>query len=288
MPRASTTPRAALGLALLLACNDREAASATDTATTGATTSSSTAASGTSTTGATTTDVTTTDAPTTDTPTTGAPGDALQRCQPTCAADRDCTIAGQDIGFLCLAGVCRPPPCTDDAACVRALSGWTEPCAGQDTCPQGHVCIDADGEGRCALTPTMFLACADLGLDERELPTIAGDMTVTVCGVPSATCSAGTCSAPCTSDAACPAQLGHPRCELATGACVCTEDRDCQDTMKPGLIACIAGRCGCRSDMDCTGGTNVDTCYAGACGCASTASCDQQVFDGVTQVCGPA
>ena len=58
--------------------------------------------------------------------------------------------------------------------------------------------------------------------------------------------------------------------------------------MEPGLIVCIAGRCGCNSDMDCTGGLNVDTCYDGACGCASTASCSAQIYDGATQVCGPA
>jgi len=271
--RLASTPLAlALGLALL-ACNDEGDANAP-----GSTGSASTStASATTDTGETTSSL----------PTTGEPEDPLQRCQPTCTSDRDCSVGGMDIGFRCVTGVCRPPPCSDDAACILTLSGWTTPCAEQAACTEDQACVDVGGEGRCATAPGMRLQCIDLGLDERMLPTIEGEVTVTVCGVTTARCDAGTCSAPCTSDAACPAQLGHPTCEQSTGACICTEDRDCQDTLKPGLIACIAGRCGCRSDMDCTGGTNVDTCYAGACGCASTATCSSQIYDGAVQICGP-
>jgi hypothetical protein len=193
-----------------------------------------------------------------------------------------------DIGFRCITGVCRPPPCSDDAACILTLGGWTSPCTEQAACSEGHACVDVGGgEGRCATTPSMDLQCIDLGLDERMLPAIEGDMNLTVCGVTTASCDAGTCRSPCTSDATCPAQLGHPTCEQATGECICTKDRDCQDTMKPGLIACLDGRCGCRSDMDCTGGTNVDTCIAGACGCSETATCSVQIYDGAVQVCTP-
>jgi len=270
MRLASTPLVMTLGFALHLACNDEGGASSS---TASGSTSASTGASDTSDTGT--------------TPTTGEP-EALQRCRPTCTADSDCNIGGMDIGFRCITGICRPPPCSDDAACILTLSGWTLPCTDQAACGEGRACVDVGGEGRCATTPSMALQCIDLGLDEQTLPTIAGDMNVTVCGVTTASCDAGTCSAPCTSDAACPVQLGHPTCEQATGACICTEDRDCQDTMKPGLIACIAGRCGCRYDMDCTGGTNVDTCFAGACGCSSTATCSTPIYDAAVQVCGPA
>lgn len=268
--RLAPTPLAlTIGLALHLACNAEGGASSTNSAS--LTDSSATGTSSES----------------TGTPTTGD-AETLQRCQPTCTADSDCTIGGTDIGFRCVTGVCRPPPCSDDAACILTLSGWTTPCADQSACSVDQACVAVGDEGRCATRPSMDLQCIDLGLAERTLPTIAGDMNVTVCGVLTASCDAGICSAPCTSDAACPAQLGHPTCELATGACICTEDRDCQDTMKPGLIACIAGRCGCRSDMDCTGGVNVDICFAGACGCSGPATCSTQVFDAAVQICGPA
>jgi len=271
--RLASTPLAlTLGLALHVACNDEGSASSTSAASLTETSTTSP----TSTTGETTSDLT-----------TGEP-QTLQRCQPTCMADDDCTIDGMDIGFRCVTGVCRPPPCSDDAACILTLSGWTTPCGDQAECTPDQACVDVGGEGRCAARPGMDLQCIDLGLDERMLPTIAGDMTVIVCGVVTASCDEGTCKAPCTSDAACPAQLGHPTCEQATGACICTEDRDCQDTMKPGLIACNAGRCGCRSDMDCTGGVNVDTCFAGACGCSGPATCSTPIFDNAVQICGPA
>ncbi len=282
MRLASTTLVTTLALALPLACNDGGGPGATTQDTSSAATTATTASS--------TTASETTASETTSSPTTGEPADPLMRCRPTCTADTDCTVnGGQDIGFRCVGGVCRPPLCTDDAACVLTESGWTDPCAEQAACAEGQACIDVGGEGRCALTPSMFLQCIDLGLDERTLPTIEGDAMVTVCGVTTATCQEdGTCRAPCTSDAACPAEVGHPTCELATGECICADDRDCQDTMKPGLIVCIAGRCGCNSDMDCTGGLNVDTCYANACGCASTATCSAQIYDGATQNCGPA
>lgn len=257
-----------LGFALDVACNDGGGTSSTSAASLTDASASSTSSD------------------TTSSPTTGEP-ELLQRCQPTCMADSDCTIGGEDIGFRCVTGICRPPPCSDDAACVLTLSGWTTPCAEQAACDVDQACVDVGGEGRCATRPGMDLQCIDLGLDERMLPTIAGDMTVTVCGVVTASCDAGTCNAPCTSDAACPAQLGHPTCDKDSGACICTEDRDCQDTMKPGLIACIEGRCGCRSNMDCTGGVNVDTCFAGACGCSGPATCSAPIFDAAVQVCGP-
>ena len=269
MRLASTILVMTLGFALDLACHNDGDSSSSSASSTGSTTQASETAA-------------------TTTPTTGDPGDALQRCRPTCMADADCNIDGQDIGYRCVTGICRPPPCSDDAACVATLGGWTEPCANQLACPEGKVCIAVAGEGRCAITPSIDLQCIDLGLDELTQPTIEGDKNVTVCGVTMASCVAGECRAPCTSDAACPAQLGHPSCEPSTGECICTADSDCQNTMKPGLIVCIAGRCGCSSDMDCTGGTNVDTCYAGACGCASTATCSTQIYNNATQICGPA
>lgn len=227
-----------------------------------------------------------TTADTTVEPTTGEPG--LQRCEPTCEADADCTLGGDDIGFVCVDGVCGLPPCTDDDACVALLSGWSTGCGAQAECAADEVCVEiAADDGRCAVAPGPMFACADFGLEEVLRPTIEGDANATVCGSPDAACVAGACAAPCKSDAACPAFLGAPHCDRATGQCTCSSDAECLATMQPGLVACIAGRCGCTGDADCVGGTNVDTCYAGACGCAGAASCTDPVFDGATQVCRP-
>lgn len=223
---------------------------------------------------------------TTDDPTGGEPGP--QHCEPTCEADADCTLGGDDIGFRCVDGVCGLPPCSDDAACVALLSGWSTACAAQAGCEAGQVCVEvAAADGRCAAAPGPLFTCADFGLEEVMRPTIEGDANAVVCGMPDAACVADECVAPCKSDAACPASLGAPHCDVATGQCTCTSDAECQATMQPGLVACVDGRCGCTVDADCVGGTNVDTCYAGVCGCAGAASCTDAVFDGATQVCRP-
>lgn len=220
-------------------------------------------------------------------PITGGP-DELQRCAPTCKADADCLVDGVDIGFTCIDGVCDVPDCAGDDACVALLSGWSEPCTAQAGCAMDEACVDAGaGEGRCAVVPTMALACADLGLVETMRPRLEGDALVLVCAAPDAKCVEGACRSPCASDDACPALLGTPHCEVATGACVCSSDADCLAAMQPGFVACVDGRCGCTVDADCVGGSNVDVCYAGACGCSGPAACTDPVFDGADLICRP-
>jgi len=221
-------------------------------------------------------------------PTTGEPVE-LQRCTPTCSLDADCLIAGQDSGFRCIAGACQVPPCSDDAACRVAASGWQDPCADQAACGPGRACIVIDGgEGRCAALEGDMFMCTDLGLVALARDPIEGGRPVLVCGDDRSTCVDDHCARPCLSDAECPPQLGQPHCDVPTGACRCSADADCQMSGQPGLTACLAGTCGCQVDADCQGGSNVDTCVAGACGCSSTAACTSPVFDHVTQICQPA
>lgn len=206
------------------------------------------------------------------------------RCASQCEGDRDCLVAGEDKGFRCVAGLCDVPACTSDERCVADYSGWKTPCADQAGCAAGEACIDVEGEGRCALAPGVF-ACADFGLVELARPTVAGDMMVTVCGQANVSCEAGECVAPCSGDDACPAQMGHPFCNVMSGQCECQIDQDCLDSQLPGYTLCLGGRCGCGSDADCDGGQNVDTCYSGVCGCSSDATCTQMIFDGAPLTC---
>lgn len=215
-------------------------------------------------------------------PTTGDP--QAKRCESRCDNDRECLIGGDDLGFRCIDGLCRFPACTSDAQCLAALSGWQTPCTTTTDCMAGEACVTVADEGRCALQPGTF-ACADFGLVELVLPLFGSEREVTVCGQASATCEAGVCQSPCTGDAACPVQLGHPFCDAPSGQCVCQIDQDCLDSGLPGYVQCVAGRCGCAVDSDCAGGKNVDTCYEGVCGCSSDATCTAMVFDAAPLSC---
>jgi hypothetical protein len=238
----------------------------------------------TTTTDAPTTTAASTSTDTTDAITTGDPG--LQRCVPTCRVDTDCYLDSKDIGFACVAGVCAQPPCVDDLGCQALASAWTTPCASPDECPDGQTCVDiGDATGRCALLLPLDFTCADLGLAELTRPELPSARPVAVCGNDDATCTDAACKDPCSSDADCPAELGHPHCEVESGECRCSADLECASTMEPGFTACLAGRCGCQLDADCLGGDNVDTCMDGACGCSSTATCSDPVFDHATPIC---
>jgi len=215
-------------------------------------------------------------------PTTGEP--QPKRCESRCDNDRECLIGGDDLGFRCIDGLCLFPACTSDAQCLAELSGWQTPCATQAECMAEEACVAVADGGRCALTPGTF-ACADFGLVEQTLPLVDSEREVTVCGQASATCEAGVCQSPCTGDAACPVQLGHPVCDVQSGQCVCQIDQDCADSGLPGYVQCVAGRCGCAVDSDCAGGKNVDTCYEGVCGCSSDATCTAMVFDAAPLSC---
>ena len=262
--------RAALALLLLSGCPPDGAAETGATGTTSSTTSTSGTGTGTSTLD----------------PTTGEP-DGLQRCTPRCDSDADCEVDGKSIGFVCVAGVCDVPPCSDDAGCRARLSGWTTPCSAPRDCDAPNTCIDLGaGVGACALVPSRGLTCADLGLDELEVPAISGG-TIVVCGDADAACADQACVSACHADSDCAPAQGTPFCDVATGACECASDRDCLLTGEPGLVACLAGRCGCAVDADCVGGTNVDVCRDGACGCSSTRVCSSTIFAEVELVCAP-
>jgi hypothetical protein len=254
---------------LLVACPGKHGETITEGSTSEATTATSSAPTtgGTATTGGATT----------------TSGGEPTRCVSLCESDRDCLQNGADLGFGCVAGQCVPA-CASDEECVADLSGWSEPCVDQGGCGADQACIDVDGAGRCALVPGVF-ACADFGLVELMRSTIAGDMTVTVCGQGNVSCTGGQCVAPCASDTECPAAMGHPFCDVNTGQCECEVDQDCVDSQLAGYTRCIDGRCGCSSDADCAGGKNVDTCHDGVCGCSSDAACTDPVFDGAPLKC---
>lgn len=148
----------------------------------------------TSTTGDTTADATTT------TESTGAPpGDGILWCVETCMVPAECCLPGTTCpgpypnNFDCIAGLCTPAVCVDDADCM--------------TVDPASVCRDVRGVATC------IVPCSD-----------PADCTVGTCdGVD----DAGTtfCFERC--DA--PGQFcGNQTCDAATGLCVCTSDGQCQ------------------------------------------------------------
>ena len=118
------------------------------------------------------------------------------------------------------------------------------------------------------------------------IDTIEGDMTVTVCGKTGAKCEDEVCFDPCEANAECPAQGGHPICNVDTGRCECASDDDCKSSGVPGFAVCNGGVCGCGQDSDCAGTTNADKCHDGVCGCSSVDVCTgDSLFDNTMKVC---
>lgn len=152
----------------------------------------------------------------------------------------------------------------------------------------GHVCVEFEGEGRCAPLEDDMIGCADMGLVPQVVALFGSDEGVTVCADTAARCVDGNCFFPCTSDADCPAEQGRPHCDIDSGECRCNDDAECLASGTPGLVACVAGTCGCNVDADCAGGTNIDVCVDGTCGCSSSAACHVPAFDNAVQVCQPA
>ncbi len=212
-------------------------------------------------------------------------------CQEACSADADCTAMGVDIGFTCKDNRCQGSSsggCASDTDCQVTFSGWVTTCASQAECmATAQVCIDiGGGAGRCATPPSEFIMCTTLLQEEVMLPSIEGDMQLTVCANTDFECKDEVCQNPCEANADCAMLPGTPQCNVGTGRCECTSDDDCKNSGVMGYAVCNEGVCGCGSDADCMGAPNADTCTSdGFCGCSSESVCTMQTFDGTTPVC---
>ncbi|PCC70447.1 hypothetical protein SAMN02745121_06645 [Nannocystis exedens] len=224
---------------------------------------------------------------TTDDTTTG--GGAGQFCQESCAGDADCTINGVDMGYTCQNNRCvdEGAKCSTDEQCNATISGWVVDCAAQAECMAGSACVDiGGGMGKCAIEPNDVVMCATLMMEDVMIDTIEGDMMVTVCGRTGARCEDEVCFDPCEANADCPAQGGHPTCNVGTGKCECASDDDCKGSGIAGYAVCNGGVCGCGQDSDCAGTMYSDKCYDGACGCSSVNACmSDALFDNTMKVC---
>jgi hypothetical protein len=220
-------------------------------------------------------------------------GDDASFCVDECDVDEDCDAGGSDIGLSCEDSRCvgEATSCSDDAYCIAQLSGWSAgmACTTQAECEALLMsCIEVDGEGHCASSPSEFVSCADSQLDEIELENIEGD-TVTVCGNSNAECREdGSCFSPCQSDDDCFDYA--PSCNTDTGVCECTSDSDCDALGSAATSVCLdSGACGCGTDDDCTDAGTGDVCTSyGVCGCSGDAACEdvESPYDGTTVVCG--
>lgn len=246
-------------------------------------------------TASTVTSPTTTTAPTTMGPTTNTTedtttgGPAGQYCQEACVGDADCMIGGVDMGWTCQDSRCTTDAgkCSTDTQCNALFSGWATDCAAQADCQMGFACVDiGEGMGKCAVTPSDFLMCETLMMEELQVPAIEGGMDIAVCGKTGAKCDNEVCTDPCESNAECPAQGGHPMCNAGTGKCECTSNEDCAATGLGYLTTCNNGVCGCGSDADCVTTMGSDKCFEGVCGCSTVDVCPaENAFDGTTKVC---
>lgn len=262
--------------------------SATQSTTEGGTESTATTApdpTDTSPTSTTATPPTTTEDPTAD-PTGAGSG---QFCQEACAGDADCMIGGVDMGFTCQDSRCISDAgkCSTDTQCNAVFSGWVMDCAAQADCTMGYACVDiGEGVGKCAITPNDFVTCETLTMEELMLDAIEGGMQLTVCGKTGAKCDNEICTDPCEANTDCPANGGHPVCNVGTGRCECGSDEDCAVIGMPQFATCNSGVCGCAQDTDCVGTMYSDKCFEGSCGCSTVDVCmNDSAFDGTTKVC---
>jgi len=270
--------------------NDTDTGSATQNTTDGGTDSTATEPDPTATeTSPTTTPPTTTEDPTadpTEDPTAGGSG---QYCQEACAGDADCMIGGVDMGYTCQDSRCvnAASKCSADTQCNALFSGWVMDCVAQADCMMGYACVDiGEGVGKCAITPNDFVMCETLTMEELMLDAIEGGMQLTVCGKTGAKCDNEVCIDPCEANTDCPAQGGHPVCNVDSGRCECGADADCAAIGAPQFATCNNGVCGCAQDTDCAGTMYSDKCFEGSCGCSTVDVCtNADVFDGTMKVC---
>ncbi|MDC0672659.1 hypothetical protein [Nannocystis radixulma] len=265
--------------------DDTDAGTATEAGTD--TAASDTAATDTAATETTVAPTTTMPPPTTTEDPTGA--GSGQFCQEACAGDADCLIGGVDMGYTCQDNRCQnaASKCSADTQCNALFSGWVMDCAAQADCMMGYACVDiGDGVGKCAITPSDFIMCETLTMEEMMLDAIEGGMQITVCGKTGAKCDNEVCIDPCEANTDCPAQGGHPMCNVDTGRCECGSDADCAATGLSQFAVCNNGVCGCGQDSDCAGTMYSDKCFEGSCGCSSVDVCaNPNVFDGTMKAC---
>lgn len=220
----------------------------------------------------------------TDDPTGG--GGAMF-CQEECSVDADCKENGDDFGFKCVDKRCTVEieKCTGELDCQAQASAWTMPCASSADCGT-QVCIEVEGEGRCALVPSDVIMCDVYGFAEVTRPSFPEAQDVTVCAAVGYECRPeGYCFNPCESDTDCENVTGFPKCDVGAGTCGCSSDDDCKVLMQPSRSTCHDGVCGCGKDADCEGAGG-DLCLdGGLCGCSSADACTNKSFDGTVVLC---
>jgi hypothetical protein len=208
----------------------------------------------------------------------GAPGIEAFFCQEVCQADDDCSADFHCFEQRCFHRQVRLE-CDADVQCVPQASGWYTACDDDTACP-GQACIEVEGSGRCAVVPSEFLSCEQIGMQVTERPRRGAPGMVGVCTQTRSSCQDGRCTVLCQVDAHCGGE--YPHCDLPSGRCQCTPT-SCQTNAS----VCQDGLCRCTSDADCDQGA-ADTCYGGFCGCSGTAICPEQTSQpGTVWSCEP-
>jgi len=208
----------------------------------------------------------------------GAPGIEAFFCQEVCQADDDCSADFHCVEQRCFHRQVRLE-CDADVQCVPQASGWYTACDDDTACP-GQACIEVEGSGRCAVVPSEFLSCEQIGMQVTERPRRGAPGMVGVCTQTRSSCQDGRCNVLCQVDAHCGGE--YPHCDLPSGRCQCTPT-SCQTNAS----VCQDGLCRCTSDADCDQGA-ADTCYGGFCGCSGTAICPEQTSQpGTVWSCEP-
>lgn len=208
----------------------------------------------------------------------GAPGIEAFFCQEVCQADDDCSADFHCVEQRCFHRQVRLE-CDADAQCVPQASGWYTACDDDTACP-GQACIEVEGSGRCAVVPSEFLTCEQIGMQVTERARHGAAGTVGVCTQTRSSCQDGRCTVLCQVDAHCGGE--YPHCDVPSGRCQCTPT-SCQTNAS----VCQDGLCRCTSDADCDQGA-ADTCFGGFCGCSGTAICPEQTSQpGTVWSCEP-
>lgn len=231
----------------------------------------------------------------TATPETCSAADPTQICHPddlicatSCAADTDCTLAGQKCDLTTKA--CRDASkipaadctaqgnaCATDKVCDAAgTKTCIDPCT-STSCAAGQICNTTSKLCESDCTAQGATCGADQVCDQ------ASKLCVAKCGANSCTadqvcgdsgncepaCDAATDPAVCPPDTLCDLRTGGgsgkciPSCDLTTGGTQCEENEFCQDDEN----AAFHGRCieKCTTSNDCAGGSGYCRVATGKC-----------------------
>ena len=182
--------------------------------------------------------------------------DDFQFCNYICESASDC---GTEANWECVDERCHwevsdaDTICSDNEDCVAFMSGWQDPCTGQDDCEGTQACIDYEGEGLCAIEEGEFVTCADMEMESLSKDLVGESGQTQVCARLEFECNDdGFCEEPCQSDA------------------------DCDH---PGVDTCVDGTCQCGSDAACDDVDHGDVCVDGLCGCSGDEFCIDAGYD---------